>query len=502
MIFVSGIVPALMLYVALLYVILIRRFFIIRETLPISGLRGQLEYLAGKKKRMIAAGAVVFLVAFAGNMVTRAWVPDMLMVFHYEEASRGQNPNATRFNESDILSEPILEKVIKQGDLKLNVKQLSDFLSLSTPLDAQKLDVTQESDLKISTEYRIRCSGLVSLYRTNPRTVLNLLADVYWEDFVLNYAENDSILNLSFEELEGMEYLDVKDYLNMQANKLRNYLPGYSSESSSFRAEGSEETFSSLSQKITNFIDIELERYEAFVLENSLSKDRATYQSRMQYANHLLDTDRKKDMAAYDVRIEAINIYNAFMTRFVLIPTYDENKEFYMSKTKVGVDYFADEAKDHLESATKLVEEMEHNTHASQQIGRSQGSREAWDQADARIEELKAELLNLAAQCRNLCSAYVREKRDGYIQISFSSPDAGKEAVSALVLMVLFVIARGGGTVLAPLYKACKERQDKSISPIREGLEPAGEEAGGMEQNKEETAADKEEKKKDEEDRR
>ena len=100
MIFISGIVPALMLYVALLYVILIRRFFIIRETLPISGLRGQLEYLAGKKKRMIAAGVVVFLVAFAGNMVTRAWVPDMLMVFHYEEASRGQNPNATRFRHS------------------------------------------------------------------------------------------------------------------------------------------------------------------------------------------------------------------------------------------------------------------------------------------------------------------------------------------------------------------------------------------------------------------
>ena len=30
-------------------------------------------------------------------------------------------------------------------------------------------------------------------------------------------------------------------------------------------------------------------------------------------------------MAAHDVRIEAIDNYNAFMTRFVLIPTYDEN---------------------------------------------------------------------------------------------------------------------------------------------------------------------------------
>lgn len=70
----------------------------------------------------------------------------------------------------------------------------------------------------------------------------------------------------------------------------------------------------------------------------------------MQYVNYRLDTSQRKDMAAHDVRIEAINMYNAYMTRFVLIPTYDVDKEFYMSKTKVGVDYFADEAKEYLES--------------------------------------------------------------------------------------------------------------------------------------------------------
>ena len=59
----------------------------------------------------------------------------------------------------------------------------------------------------------------------------HLLQDVIRKD-----AENDSILDLSFQELDGMEYLDVKNYLEMQAKKLRNYLPGYSAESSSFRA--------------------------------------------------------------------------------------------------------------------------------------------------------------------------------------------------------------------------------------------------------------------------
>lgn len=252
-----------------------------------------------------------------------------------------------------------------------------------------------------------------------------------------------------------MEYLDVKDYLQMQAYKLKNYLPGYSSESSSFRAEGSGETFISLSRKIENFIEIELERYEAFILENGLSRHKNTYRSRMQYANRLLDTDRKKEMASHDVRIEAIDMYDAFMTRFVLIPTYDTDQEFYMSRTKVGVDYFAEEAKEYLESATKLVEEIEHNTYASGQVVRSGASSDIYEQADQRIAELNVELVNLAAQSRELCDAYVRMKRDGYIQVCFATPSMMDSGIKAFLIVVFFIVVRIGISMLQPYYQEC-----------------------------------------------
>ncbi len=330
---------------------------------------------------------------------------------------------------------------------------------------------------------------------------MNLLADVYWEDFVRNYAENDSVLDLSFEELEGMEYLDVKDYLWMQAGKLKDYLPGYSRESSSFRAVDSEETFASLSRKIENFMDIELERYEAFVLENGLALNSGTYLSRMQYANRLLDTDRKKDMAAYDVRIEAIDMYNAFMTRFVLIPTYDTDKEFYMSRTKVGVDYFADEAKEHLQSATEMMEEMEHNTYASTRVESGRAAADAYALADARIEALKAELMNLSVQCRELCNTYVKEKRDGYIQISLSSPSRVDQAIAALLPTLLFVIAYGGISMLNPIYQECRgergagrkqrgQGRKKTSQKVWKGNQPGGEQ--GQFDNKEQKELPKE----------
>ena len=434
MLLVGMVGPALILCVAIAYMVLGWRFFQIKSKLPVLGLRGTLGWAKGAWRKLAVCGALFVAIYFSAQTAAGCWSPDMMMVFNYEEAARGQNPNVTRFNESNILSDHVLEQVIQRGQLQISVDQLSGLLALSTPLDAEKLDVTQESDLKISTEYRVSCSPRAALYHTDPKMVLNLLADVYWEDFVHNYAENDSILDLSFEGLEGLEYLDVKDYLQMQAYKLANYLPHYSNESSSFRAQESGESFASLSQKIQNFVDIELERYEAFVLENGLSKDKATYQSRMQYANRLLETEKRKEMAAHDVRIEAIDLYNAFMTRFVLIPTYDENKEFYMSRTKVGVDYFADEAKEHLASATELGEEIEHNAYASAQIGGKGVTPNASAQADQRIEELKEELARLSAQSRELCSTYVKEKRDGYIQVCFTAPDMVNIAAGAVLL--------------------------------------------------------------------
>ena len=433
---------------------------------PVLGLKEGARRLAKKRGRLAALGALFFALCFLGQLWAALWSPDMLMVFSYEEAARGQNPNVTRFNESHILSDQILAQVVQRGNLSLTAEQLAGMLAISTPLDAEKLDVTQESDLKISTEYRIHCSEKVSLYGADPKTVLALLADVYWEDFVHNYAENDSILDLSFQELAGMEYLDVKDYLEMQAKKLKNYLPAYSAESSSFRALESGETFASLSQKVDNFIQIELERYEAFALENGLSREQNTFQSRMRYANRLLDTERQKDMAAYDVRLEAIEMYNAFMTRFVLIPTYDTDKEFYMSRTKVGVDYFAAEAKEHLASAAQLGEEMEHNDYASRQTGSAPAFSTARFQADQRIEELKTELLVLSDQCRELCGAYVREKRDGYIQVCYPSPSLGKIGAVSLLMAALFTAALAGSLLLqrerrSPLPQAGAGKTEK-----------------------------------------
>lgn len=151
MFLIGTIIPVLALYVAFLYVRLFRRFFAVKAKLPVLGLRGGLGRLSGKRRRLAALGAAFLLICSTAQIAEALYAPSMLMIFNYEEAARGQNPNVTRFNESDILSDHILEQVIARGGLRLSTEQLSECLTLSTPLDEEKLDLTQTSALKIST---------------------------------------------------------------------------------------------------------------------------------------------------------------------------------------------------------------------------------------------------------------------------------------------------------------------------------------------------------------
>lgn len=247
--------------------------------------------------------------------------------------------------------------------------------------------------------------------------LMELLAETYYQDFLDSYSENDSILELSLDGLGDLDYLDQEEYLEVNALHLQRYINQYRNENSNYRDPDTGETFASLSEKIGNFIDIELERFQSFVLQNGLSKDRAGYGTRLDYTNRLLETNYQKNMASYDVRLEAIDMYDDQMARIVLVPTNDESEEFYMSRTKIGTDYFAEEADSALEAAVNLKEQIDFNIYTKGQMEVSAADEAVYEQADQMADRLTGELGNLAEQSQKLSDAYIEEKRNGYLKI-------------------------------------------------------------------------------------
>lgn len=398
-----------------------------------QAIRHQMRY-----KYLLAFAAAVYLAAYSlcsyvhgSNQATE------VIKLNYEEASKGQNPNQTRFNASQILSDEILQEVIRRGAYDVTTEELSRCLSLSSSFDNR--GIGNVDSVKVATEYRVYCGENVVQYDIKPREVLSLLADVYYDYFIAHYTENDQILTLDLSVVDSMDYMDVDDYLSMKATQMNTYIKNYGYEDSSFRMEDTGETFGSMGEKLENFQNVTLERYRSFVLQNGLSNDQADYIMRMDYENRLLQVEYEKNMAAYDVRLEAINLYDEQMARVVLVPSTDMGHELYMSRTKIGVDNFANEADEHLKKATDLRTQMEHKRYANVQIQESTASEAFYEQADQMIADMKRELGELAVQSQALSDAYLQEKRNGYLYIGM-----GQMNIKSLLGLKKGVLYSGG----------------------------------------------------------
>ena len=451
-------VDTVLIYITVgLCLLILLNIFRKRNDIKIETIKTSFFHLR-KQVFFIVACSIFFLVAYCGSKyMTNKKLPILLMKFNYEEAAKGQNPNKTRFNASKLLSSEILESVIEKGGFSVSADELSGCLELASSYDEQEINAQQPA---IATEYRVICTEDIFQYDIDSKTLMSLLADVYYEYFMENFSENDSILKLNFDDMDSFDYMDLDDYFQKKAESLKQYIRDYSYEDSTYRVGERGETFSSLAEKVDNFINVELERYRSFVLENGLSKESEEYKKRMEYQNRLLQVDYEKKMAAYNVRLETIEMYDEQMARIVLVPTTDEELEFYMSRTKIGADYFADEADTALANATSIQKDMDHNDYAKKQIIESTVDGMVYTEADTMIANLKTELNNLSEQAKTLCDSYIEEKRNGYLMTGIASVSVSEqtELRRGLEYTVFFTVMLCGFLMAVGIKK---ERKNK-----------------------------------------
>ena len=134
---------------------------------------------------------------------------------NYEEAAKGQNPNKTRFNASEIISPEILEEVIARGGYDVTAEELRESLVLKSVFDDQEIDT--ESEYDIATEYQVAFEPNLITYGIDGTELMELLGEAYENSFLEKYSENDSILQLTFEDLDNWDYMDTDDYLGVKA---------------------------------------------------------------------------------------------------------------------------------------------------------------------------------------------------------------------------------------------------------------------------------------------
>ncbi len=377
---------------------------------------------------------ILILVTCSTSLVMyrqKARTAKMLVALNYEEATRGLYPNNTRFNISLIKSEDVLDRAIAKAGLEgqITALDMADHITaLASNVNGMQLP-SDTTSYKIATTYTITYEKNDELGpRISAKDMLGLIVEAYKEVFYETYTYVEVGIAPDWSECEEQEYMEIGSFFEKECRMLRRFLNTNANENGTFRSARTGETFTSLRQKVDNFITIDLEKYDSYVLQSGLSKNRERYISKLEYENFLKNIDYQKFMAEYQNRLHTIDIYDSALTAVVLIPTLDTQNNFYMSRTKVAIDYQATAAESANANGNDTLAVIQKNEYAIRQM-RSQTANTPSSIATAQsmIQDMKQKLETLIETTKILNKEYVRYKTKNYLTISFEERSLADE---------------------------------------------------------------------------
>lgn len=402
---------------------------------------------AFRKRKRYGALFLLLLIFFSGFNFVRSWrEAAVTMSLNYEQASKGMTPSLTRFNMYEIKTEPVLRKVIAYAGLEgeLTPEDLEKCISVQATHDRS---ASGESEF-ISTSYQIRFTNDGTVKNRSAKTMLDLLCKAYREYFMEHYAVNQvSLLRLDNLNVSD-EYMIQLELLELKAEAVERYVAQRVKVSGDFQDVSSGLSFSQLQPRIQSFLEFDLINLRSFVLENGICINRYELVTFLDCRQRMQQIDYDKRIAAYNIDNEGIEKYESSMTAVFMIPTLDEDSQYYLSKTKTGIDDMADDASLQLSEAAKVMKNIEYDRYITETMEENRPTPTQRKKAFQRLNELKHILQQISNDLGRVDRAYASYRANNYLD--FSDNDVSLKARldpvnaviwSLLVLAVLFGLA-------------------------------------------------------------
>ena len=387
-----------------------------------GGLYRAFEVFRKRKLLLIASFLLIFLALCGWQYNKNLHTARTVLSLDYEEASQGLAPNRTRFNIYEIRSREVMERLI--GYAGLEGEMTPDELSKCISIKATHNKNISSSVNYISTSFTISFTSKGSVGKRSAEDMLSLLCKAYREYFLEHYGFNHSILSFDINDLKfNNEYLMMVDLLELKGGQLEKYVQLRKRESKNYQDPDTGITFSELEQRAKNFYTYDIGNLRSYVIENGIVNDRPALKPMLNYKIHMDRLMYDKLIAAYDEDNKGIQIYDTAMSAIVMIPTQDETMQYYMSRTKTGVDNMALHANEQLIGATERMEQIKYNSYLTEKLAANGSGLAQKEKTDVMIREMQASLEKLASDIQAVDSSYTSAKARDYL--SFSEDSVG-----------------------------------------------------------------------------
>ncbi len=355
------------------------------------------------------------------NYYTNSTFSSAGMSLNYSEASEGLNPNSTRFNISELVSENVMSRVVEAAGISNDVTwdELADCVSV------KYVDKGSSSNGYISTSYKISYNQKrlknKAAHMPGADDMIKLICSTYKSYFLENYGDNKSVLNYTpLIGTDGEPYISLSS-LEVKLNQIDRYIRMRMKENKSYTDDETGLSFNSLLKDVENLNNYDVENIYAYILETGVSKDRDELVSLETYKNRIETLSYDRYMAYYDADNNGIKLYDEAMSAIVMIPSVDTMNEYYMSRTKTATDTMAANADSELEEAMSYKKSITDTDYLISQIkaGSSDPDKSLKTAAEM-IVALNDDVNRTAEQLKLLDVSYIKHKTQNYLVFSYS----------------------------------------------------------------------------------
>ena len=364
-------------------------------------------------------------------------------------AESGKKPDGTSFSILEIFSDDVMERAVDKLNGKIEVEELRKHLSVTDAMSDESFGKLEESihnqqydNTYFPTEYLLtystlseqirqegffaQCKALFGgLFSVSKTKILNAVVESYQECYAEEYLEYDALININWDEVDNMDYYTRLDYMKNTVERLTRFLQYKNNQSLSNSNTNSGMGFSDLLTELSYDTLNSIENGQAYVIQNGVTKDRAELLRQFKNMQKFYEEENIHYLHTHSVLKKTIDMYDSTTTKVLFIPSLDGNGEFYMNRTKIGLDYLIEQAEQAKINADEAAHTAEYYSYLQDSFGEryvidqdqnqtaANNTKQQKEYADKAYSTLKAEISNLLKDLEDLLSKSQEDNSEG-----------------------------------------------------------------------------------------
>lgn len=384
---------------------------------------------------------ISLIVTYTGSFNKKS----VVLSLNYEEASKGQNPNLTRYNVYELKSDRVMERVISNAGLQdvLTPTELSEHIDIAENSSGKTIDPNDSSTYYISTSYTVSYRMNREIKNISVDDMMTLICKSYNDMFHEEYVGTKSVLKYDLGDIEGKEYIEIAKLFTNKSDQMLRYIQQRIEENATYRSDITGQSFQTIKKMIQNVQNYSIKKYSAFVLESGLSRNKDHYIRTLNYKNDMLNINCQKFMIDYNVRKQQVQDYDSAMIGTVMVPSINEKQEYYMSRTNTGTDYLTKEADYSLSQGNAVDRDIIDNNDIIAKVNASTADEESYKKADELIKTVDEELKQVANTADTTDKEYIKHTTKDYLTFTEYTGSGNKMFILETVIgtaVVFFII--------------------------------------------------------------